>query len=433
LAEQIGGALDAAHVKQLLHRDVKPANILMRDLSANLHAYLTDFGVARPFVELRESSRDGLTDPGNLVGTPGFLAPEQIENREVDGRADLYALGCVLFEALSGKPPFRCSTNFALLVAHTTAPRPLVSEFTPRLGTAFDGVLDRAIAIEPNDRFPSGRALAEALAAATRAPARFPLVDLGPRSPGAPASSPSRLVVALDDEPRTSPPAQRPAPAEHLTRASETTGTGRPPGPIWPPPPTTGVPRPHDPARRGRTNAMILLFAALLVLGAVIAILVQGGSGRLDGPSTATAPTTVAASPSGRSTRSAQSKIRSVLNKYADALVRGSSAGIAATFAPEVTRTSEGSSYPCVAQGVLARGKPNVRKFYELTAFENLTTFTLPGLRSSRVQLPGGRKAVVSTSAQINQDDFRTPFTFRLRQVGKDWKITEIRGPNNSC
>ncbi len=212
MAEQIGGALDAAHVKQLLHRDVKPANILMRDLSANLHAYLTDFGVARPFVELRESSRDGLTDPGNLVGTPGFLAPEQIENHEVDGRADLYALGCVLFEALSGKPPFRCSTNFALLVAHTTAPRPRVSEFNPRLGTAFDEVLDRAIAIEPNDRFPSGRALAEALEAATRAPARFPPVDLGPRSAGTPGSTPNRLVVALDEEPRTGPPVKRPAP-----------------------------------------------------------------------------------------------------------------------------------------------------------------------------------------------------------------------------
>ncbi len=178
---------------------------------------------------------------------------------------------------------------------------------------------------------------------------------------------------------------------------------------------------------------MILLFAALLVLGAVIAILAQDGSGRLDEPSTATAPTTVAASHSGTRTRSAQSQIRSVLNGYADALSRGSAAGIARTFAPEVTRTNQGSSYPCVAEGVQASGKANVKKFYELTAFRHLTTFALPRLRSSRVQLPGGRKAVVSTRAQISEEDVTTPFTFRLRQVGKSWKITEIIGPPNSC
>ena len=228
---QIGDALDVAHAGGLLHRDVKPANILVRDMSARLHAYLTDFGVTRPFVELQSGSRDGLTKPGHIVGTPGFLSPEQIQDRKVDGRSDLYALGCVLFEALAGEPPFT-GANFALMVAHTHSERPRVSDVNPKLGTAFDEIVDRAIAIEPDKRFPTGRALAEALEAAASASApqaepRFPpLSSPPPRSklgildeetPSGPSSA--RLVIDLDDSlagrsgHKAPAPEQRPASA----------------------------------------------------------------------------------------------------------------------------------------------------------------------------------------------------------------------------
>lgn len=109
LIGQMGSALDGAHATGVLHRDVKPANILLQGTRAGEHhAYLTDFGVTRPFVELRGDG-GGLTQTGYLVGTPGFLAPEQIDGADIDGRADLYALGCVLFEALTGRPPFRAT------------------------------------------------------------------------------------------------------------------------------------------------------------------------------------------------------------------------------------------------------------------------------------------------------------------------------------
>src|SRR5437588_7517853 len=98
IAAQIGGALDAAHAAGLVHRDVKPANILLAEPGD--HAYLCDFGLAK-----RTSSR-GTTQVGSFLGTVDYSAPEQIEGRAVDGRADVYALGCLLFHCLVGQPPY---------------------------------------------------------------------------------------------------------------------------------------------------------------------------------------------------------------------------------------------------------------------------------------------------------------------------------------
>ena len=158
VAEQIGGALDGAHAAGLVHRDVKPANIL---LSESLdHAYLCDFGLAK------QASSDGMTQEGAFLGTVDYCAPEQIEGAAVDGRADLYSLGAVLFHCLAGEPPYRRESQFAVLEAHLREPPPALSTVRPGLPMALDGVLATAMAKYPDARYASGHDLAAALAEA---------------------------------------------------------------------------------------------------------------------------------------------------------------------------------------------------------------------------------------------------------------------------
>jgi ABC-type branched-subunit amino acid transport system substrate-binding protein/predicted Ser/Thr protein kinase len=137
---QVAGALDAAHERGLVHRDVKPGNVLLDEAG---HPYLTDFGITKP-------AEGDAMDTGQMVGTLDYLAPEQIRGEEVDGRTDCYALACVLYECLTGTPPFRQATEAETLWAHMQgAPRPV------RGRQALNRVLDRALAKEKNARYPS--------------------------------------------------------------------------------------------------------------------------------------------------------------------------------------------------------------------------------------------------------------------------------------
>jgi predicted Ser/Thr protein kinase len=158
LAEQIGGALDAAHAAGLVHRDVKPANILLSE--SGDQAYLCDFGLAK------QTSSHGVTQTGSFLGSVDYCAPEQIEGREVDGRADLYSLGAVLFHCLAGQPPYPRKTDFAVLEAHLRDPLPALSTARAGLPAALDGVLVTAMAKYPDVRYPSGHELAAAFAGA---------------------------------------------------------------------------------------------------------------------------------------------------------------------------------------------------------------------------------------------------------------------------
>jgi serine/threonine-protein kinase len=145
---QVASALDAAHAAGLVHRDVTLANILV-DIVPELpeHAYLSDFGLSK------EMSSTGLTASGQFLGTPDYSAPEQIMSDHVDGRADQYALGCVAFTLLTGTPPFRRREALATLFAHLQDPVPLVTGMRPDLPAAVDGVIARALAKSPADRY----------------------------------------------------------------------------------------------------------------------------------------------------------------------------------------------------------------------------------------------------------------------------------------
>jgi YVTN family beta-propeller protein len=159
---QVAGALDAAHTRGLVHRDVKPGNILLAmEDGAVVHAYLADFGLTK-----RIGGARGLTVSGQVLGTIDYVAPEQIEGGPVDGRADQYALGGVLFECLTGVVPFRRDSELAVLWAHVHDPPPRISEYRPDLPAGLDAVIGRALAKAPGDRYPSCGALIAAIEAA---------------------------------------------------------------------------------------------------------------------------------------------------------------------------------------------------------------------------------------------------------------------------
>jgi hypothetical protein len=158
LLGQVASALDTAHGHGLVHRDVKPANILLEGAPPDETAYLADFGLTKA-----ETSRAGATATGQLVGTLDYVAPEQIRGETLDGRADVYALGCVLYECLTGKPPFAHASDVAVLYAHLHDAPPPASELRPGLPPALDASLARALAKEPEERHRSaGELVADA-------------------------------------------------------------------------------------------------------------------------------------------------------------------------------------------------------------------------------------------------------------------------------
>jgi hypothetical protein len=264
IVAQIGDALDAAHEHGLVHRDVKPANVL---LGNGDHAYLTDFGLTK-----RAASTGALSRPGAWVGTLGFVAPEQIRGERVDARTDVYALGCVLVHALSGGAPYIRDSDEATLWAHLHAPPP-----TDLVPAQFAGIVERAMSKDPADRFPSAGDLGRAaLAAAGRSvlPAVERNVARGDAAPeGTPQTAATRRVSmpAHEGETHVSPPADGDDP-----RPTAVTAIGR------------GVLATLTRRRGAALAAAVLLIAA----GALTAALTTGGDdGSPTRRSTATATT----------------------------------------------------------------------------------------------------------------------------------------------
>lgn len=158
LFEETGWALAYAHGRGVVHRDVKPDNILLE--RATGRALVTDFGIART-----TTAGDGLTRVGEVVGTPQFMSPEQAAGEELDGRSDLYALGVVGFFALTGKLPFTAPTTQALLAMHLTQPPPPLASLRPDLPIGLCAIVDRCLAKTPDGRYPGGEALVDAVEA----------------------------------------------------------------------------------------------------------------------------------------------------------------------------------------------------------------------------------------------------------------------------
>jgi serine/threonine-protein kinase len=166
---QAGRALDVAHRHGLVHRDVKPGNILVEhgaDEDEPDHIYLTDFGITK-----HAASRSGLTATGEFMGTIDYIAPEQIQGRPVDGRADIYSLGCVLYECVTGRVPFAKDVDAAVIWAHVEEMPTTPSSLQPALPRELDEVIARALAKDPADRYATCREFIAAARGAIGAPA----------------------------------------------------------------------------------------------------------------------------------------------------------------------------------------------------------------------------------------------------------------------
>ncbi len=163
---QVAEALEAAHERGLVHRDVKPANIL---LDAADRAYLSDFGLIR-----RNRIETDLTETGRFLGTINYVAPEQIRGEQLDGRADIYSLGCVLYECLAGAPPFARDSEVSTIYAHLQDPPPLPSAVRDDVPEELDAVAVKAMATRPDDRFATAGEMAQALRAGGGPPGTGP-------------------------------------------------------------------------------------------------------------------------------------------------------------------------------------------------------------------------------------------------------------------
>jgi serine/threonine protein kinase len=186
IISEVGAGLDFAHRSGLLHRDVKPANILLAapdDPSEPEHVLLTDFGIAKSTDEVQH-----LTGTGNLLATLAYASPEQIEAKHLDHRVDIYALGCVLYELLTGGVPFPESSPFATMTAHLKNPPPRPSEKVSWLPPGFDAVVAKAMAKDPDDRYNTCRELSLA--------ARAALASADPA-----ASTPTRAEISVPSMP----------------------------------------------------------------------------------------------------------------------------------------------------------------------------------------------------------------------------------------
>jgi serine/threonine protein kinase len=159
----ICSALTRAHDNELLHRDIKPGNILIALNGDLTYIYLTDFGLSKLV-----SSQSGLTKTGTWVGTVAYAAPEQFQSGTIDARTDIYGLGCVLYETLSGSPPFPRTTEVATMIAHLSERIPSISEHNPKCPgiTYLDPVIEMAMAKNADERFSCASEFDEALRAA---------------------------------------------------------------------------------------------------------------------------------------------------------------------------------------------------------------------------------------------------------------------------
>ena len=250
IVEQVAAALDAAHSGGLVHRDVKPANVMLTSTHGGEHVYLTDFGLTK-----RAESGSALTKTGAFVGTPDYMPPEQIKGERADARADVYALGCLLFHALTGRPPYDRDTEVAKMYAQLHDPPPSATGSVPGIPVGLDAVISRALAKDPGGRYPSAGDLARAARAALT---------------GTVASQPERSLATGLAAPGAATPPPTPAPPAAVT-----------PPPTAAVPPAAPPPTPPVPARRSPLPIVLGAVLALAVIGGILAAagVFSGGSG----------------------------------------------------------------------------------------------------------------------------------------------------------
>lgn len=281
LLEQAAAALDAAHDRDLIHRDVKPANILVEEHSERV--YVTDFGV------VKHALTRGQTRTGFFVGTTDYAAPEQIEARTVDARTDVYSLGCVLYECLAGSPPFDRDADIAVMHAHLTQPPPLLSDTRADLPKSLDRTITRAMAKDPDERFATCTELMQAARAAA----------ISARSTEHEVQAPGTPTIASAGQAAAQPLTEAASTGSDTDTARQAATAGGPPPPGAPSTaarPPSGQPAAAGPPPTGRRGRSWLVPGLAAAAAAVAAGLIVFFVTRSDSePAAATATTEQAA------------------------------------------------------------------------------------------------------------------------------------------
>lgn len=267
---QAARALDAAHRHGLVHRDVKPGNILIERGAEDEpdHVYLSDFGITKHAL-----SQTGLTATGQFVGTIDYISPEQIQDKPVDARTDIYSLGCVLYECLTGRVPFQKDVDAAVLFAHVGEPPQPPSSVRPDLPRSLDDVILRALAKDPADRYPTCR---EFMSAAQKALGTSPGRDTTLLArPTSVLAAPSATAPPATAPPATAPSAtaqRRPPDREPVAATAISTRASAPPD--WASTDTSTRSK-----RPGRWRWLVAAGVVVAVLaGGAVALALSGGS-----------------------------------------------------------------------------------------------------------------------------------------------------------
>lgn len=282
IVDAVGAALDAAHERGLVHRDVKPANVLLAHQREREHVYLTDFGLMKLV-----SSSQGETKTGMFVGTTDYVSPEQVLGRPLDARSDVYSLGCMLFHLLTGRVPYPMDVEPAKLVAHARDPAPSVLAVVPDLPAQFEEVVSRAMAKLPDERYLSAGDLGRAaIAAAEHRPVSRAQTSVA-RGAAAPTDAtavepPRATQIETPATPLATPlatPAATPTPREPAT-----------------------VVHAGKPRRSLNPLAALAGLAAVVVAVVVAVVLISGGSSK-SSPATSTGTTASRSGQGGSSSR----------------------------------------------------------------------------------------------------------------------------------
>ncbi|WP_280301873.1 serine/threonine-protein kinase [Nocardia neocaledoniensis] len=247
IIEGTAAALDHAHRNGVLHRDVKPANILLADNDGKERVLLTDFGIARPRDDVHH-----LTQTGTFTATLAYASPEQLTGAHLDHRSDQYSLACTLYALLTGTTPFEATNPVLVIQGHLQSPPPPLRTHRPDLPEALDGVLARALAKRPADRFDSCAEFAAAARRASSGAGAQPTVFRGVPTP--PFPQPGALPYRSAPQPYSAP---------------------LPPVSPWRPAPTRPVPA----RRTGGRVAVVVLTVLLVALGGSYWVWREGGGG----------------------------------------------------------------------------------------------------------------------------------------------------------